>query len=50
MASHDVAITICQALARHVIQRILNPPFLSYMASYNEVINICQALRRGVAG
>ena len=32
---------------RHVIQRIVNPPFSTYMASYDVVSNICQALGGG---
>jgi len=38
-------------IARHVIQRILNPRFLlvSQMASYDDVAsNVCQALSRHV--
>ena len=35
-------------IARHVIKRILNPRFLSYMAAYDVESNICQALLAGI--
>jgi len=39
-----------EAIARHVIQRILNPRFLSYMASYDVATNICETLFGGRGG
>jgi len=35
-------------IARHVIQRILNPRVLNQLTSYDVASNICQALRNGV--
>jgi hypothetical protein len=34
-------------IARHVIQRILNPGFLIKVASHDEVSHVCQALTGG---
>jgi hypothetical protein len=45
MASYDVASNFsARHLALHIINTLLSPRWLSFMASYDMMSNICQAL------